>query len=184
MHSESWILAAIGVVSIIFLYLLIEARRMRRARRPEYYGDERIERGVSREDAEFMTQITALNREMRKDRYDTRTLAELGSSATIATLDDNEVITGTLAEIVPDDAETAPGRGSVTSPYNVTEFGGAAVPVFEHEPATSSRVGSLLALVEEFDSEWHLIDGKWHAPAALMDDLHEGDWLHELLTTA
>jgi hypothetical protein len=178
MHSESWILAAIGVVSIIFLYLLIEARRMRRARRPEYYGDERIERGVSREDAEFMTQITALNREMRKDRYDTRTLAELGSSATIATLDDNEVITGTLAEIVPDDAETAPGRGSVTSPYNVTEF------AFAREPATSSRVGSLLALVEEFDSEWHLIDGKWHAPAALMDDLHEGDWLHDLLVSA
>lgn len=182
MYHESWFVWAIVCVIAVILILLVMRQRARRERVPDYYGDEPASYvGEEAADEEFVTEIRSLNAERRRRDYDTRTLAEMAHGA-VATLDDNDVITGTLTKIVPDDAETAPGRGSMTSPYNVI----SEPETFAHEPETSSRVSSLLALVEEFDAEWHLIDGKWHAPQWILDrrDLHEGNWLHDLLVAA
>lgn len=180
MFSESGLLWAIAGVSALFVILLIIKHRRHRESAPDYYGDEPSYYGEEAADEEFVTEIMSLNAERRRQGYDTRTISELAHGA-VATLDDNDVITGTLTKIVPDDAGTAPGRGSVTSPYNViTEH----EPVsFTRAPETDARVSSLLALAEEFEAEWHLIDGKWHAPQWILDrrDLHEGNWLHDLL---
>jgi hypothetical protein len=118
-------------------------------------------------------------------RYDTRSIAELAAACPACggdhpdrcdaekAMDDNEVITGTISK-VPDDAVLATGRGSMTAPYTI----------FEHAPETNERVGSVLALMDEIETQWHNFSGGWQPPSTLVSSLPDGDWLRELLVSA
>lgn len=168
-----WFIAILTVIVVLTVLVSLRVHRNHSDGLREFYGNEPayIDR-----DEETLTNFREINSEMHR-KYDTRTLAELasecpacggdhtGNCGVVATLADNDVITGTIVKI-----EDIPAQPQQTE------------TLFIRHPETSERVSGLLAVMDEIEYEWHRIGGAWHAPASRLESLPEDDWLRQLLT--
>lgn len=116
-------------------------------------------------DDDTLTKFREMNAERRRDsrEHDTMTIAELAAQpGALATLEDEDVVTGTIVAVVPDQ-EPEPARVRLTE---------------------DPRVQDVLSVLDEIENEWNTRSGSWEPPSSLVHSLPEGDWLRELLVAA
>jgi len=166
------------IVGILIIVLLVLRRR---ARLMEAAEDE-----WARHDAAEIYEDKAFERKVHvwaeEGRYDTRTLAELGSSPCPACGEDHP---GTCSELesfekalVTSDVIT----GTIVAVQDIPEQVPQTETLFIRHPETSERVGSLMAVLDEIENQWHNVGSGWQPPSGYVSQLPEDDWLRRLLT--